>query len=69
MRISLQRNRKRGMATIAVMMLLGIILIYVAANLRALELLHRDLKVVDREQTTRWATTLVVTNALPGQTQ
>ncbi len=41
------------MAVIVVMMLVGIILIYIAANLRSLELLRRDLRLVEKQQASR----------------
>ncbi len=64
MRINLERARERGMAVIVVIMLVGIILIYVAANLRSLELLRRDLKLVEQHQIRRTASQ-VHTNQQP----
>ncbi len=52
------------MAVIVVIMLVGIILIYIAANLRSLELLRRDLKLVEQHQIRR-TTSQVHTNQPP----
>ena len=53
------------MAVIVVMMLVGIILIYIAANLRSLELLHRDLKLVEKQQINHWHAAQTSTNSFP----
>src|SRR5208337_5547680 len=49
------RRRENGMAVIVVISLLAIILIYLAGNMRCLNLLKRDLTLIDRQQTRRLA--------------
>jgi hypothetical protein len=46
-------RRERGMAVIVVITLLSIVLIYIAGNLRALNNLGRDLKLVEQRQSRR----------------
>jgi hypothetical protein len=61
------RRRENGMAVIVVISLLAIILIYLAGNMRCLNLLKRDLTLIDRQQTRRLAAapTKAGTNAVP----
>jgi uncharacterized membrane protein len=54
-------RHESGMAVIVVMLLLSIILIYVAGNLRMLHHLNRDLQLVEQKQIRR----LAITNATP----
>ena len=51
------------MATIVVISLLSVILIFVAANLRTLYLLRSDLRLIERQQTNRLANIGPLTNA------
>lgn len=55
------------MAVIAVITLLSLVLIYIAGNLRALNKLDRDLKLVEQRQTLRLqiADARMSTNSLP----
>ena len=65
------RHTERGMAIIVVLLLLSIILLYLAASARTLHLLGRDLKLVERRQVQRLASTgnstntAAATNTLP----
>jgi hypothetical protein len=60
----LSRCREQGSAVIVVMAILAILLIYLAANIRTLSNLKRELGVVERQQTNRLATASVRTNAV-----
>jgi len=68
-----QRRQESGMAVIVVMILLSIILIYVAGNLRMLRHLSRDVRLVEHKQIRRLEATnaptrfLAVTNQPPLQ--
>jgi hypothetical protein len=59
-------SREGGSAVIVVIALLSIILIYLAGNVRCLNLLKRDLALIDRQQTRRLETA-GRTNAVPGK--
>jgi hypothetical protein len=50
------------MAVIIVMILLSIVLIYVAANLRVVRLLGNDVHLIERKQIRRWEQTNLATN-------
>ena len=50
------RLRERGIAVISVLALVAIVLIYVAANIRTLNTLDGDLKVIERQQIRRLKT-------------
>src|SRR5215471_5059875 len=65
MKIFFKRTRRHesGMATIVVISLLSVILIFVAANLRTLYLLRSDLRLIERQQTNRLANIGPLTNA------
>ena len=52
------------MAVIVVMILVALILIYLAANIRTLHLLGRDLRMIEQQQTRRLAISGPVTNSL-----
>ena len=62
------RRRQSGSAVIVVMALLAIILVYVAGNLRTLNNLGRELKLVERQQTRRLQRASQTTNAPPAIT-
>ena len=62
------RRRQSGSAVIVVMALLAIILVYVAGNLRTLNNLGRELKLVERQQTCRLQRAAQTTNAPPAIT-
>jgi len=64
-RLAPRRRRQSGSAVIVVIALLAIILIYVAGNLRTLNLLGRELKLLELQQTRRLQTTAPATNAPP----
>ena len=50
------RPRERGMAVICVLALVAIVLIYMAANMRTLNTLSADLKVLEKHQINRLKT-------------
>lgn len=50
------RPRERGMALFSVLALVAIVLIYMAANIRTLNLLDGELKLLERQQTHRLKT-------------
>ena len=54
---------EQGMAVIVVIALLSIILIFVAGNLRTLQLLRNDLRLVEKQQTNRLSGIGAITNA------
>lgn len=60
-----RRRRQSGSAVIVVMALLAIILVYVAGNLRTLNSLDRELKLLERQQTRRLQATARVTHISP----
>ena len=62
------RRRQSGSAVIVVMALLAIILVYVAGNLRTLNNLGRELKLVERQQTRRLQRATQTTNTPPAIT-
>jgi type II secretory pathway pseudopilin PulG len=62
------RCRQAGSAVIVVMALLAIILVYVASNLRTLNSLGRELKLLERQQTRRLQTAVRATNSPPAIT-
>ncbi len=55
----------QGMAVIALIALLAIILIFVAGNLRTVDLLRRDLRLIEWQQTNRLAHIVVLRTNLP----
>jgi hypothetical protein len=65
MKILFERSRRHesGMATIVVIALLSLILIFVAGNLRTLYLLRSDLRLIEMQQTNRLANIGPLTNA------
>jgi Tfp pilus assembly protein PilX len=63
--VSRPRRRQSGSAVIVVLALLSIILIYVAGNLRTLNNLNRELKLLERQQTRRLQTAAQTTNTPP----
>ena len=50
------RPRERGMAVISILVLVAIVLIYMAANIRTLNTIDGELKLVERQQTHRLKT-------------
>jgi hypothetical protein len=65
--VSSPRRREQGMATIVVLALLSIVLIYVAANVRSLDILGRELKLVEKQQIRRLNARAGVTNNVAAQ--
>jgi len=63
-----RRRRQSGSAVIVVMALLAIILVYVAGNLRTLNNLGRELRLVERQQTRRLQRAAQTTNTPPAIT-
>jgi len=62
------RRRQAGSAVIVVIALLAIILVYVAGNLRTLNSLGRELKLLERQQTRRLQTVAQTANSSPAIT-
>jgi hypothetical protein len=54
--LSRSRHRQGGMAVIVMLVLLSIILIYTATNIRSLYRLERELKLTDQRQVRRLST-------------
>ena len=63
--VSRPRRRQSGSAVIVVLALLAIILVYVAGNLRTLNNLGRELKLVERQQIHRLQTAAQTTHVPP----
>jgi hypothetical protein len=61
------RQREQGVATIVILALLSIVLIYVAANVRTLDTLGRELKLVEKQQIRRLNARAGVTNNATAQ--
>jgi len=61
--VSHPRRCQSGSAVIVVMALLAIILVYVAGNLRTLNSLGRELKLLELQQTRRLQTAAPTTNS------
>jgi hypothetical protein len=61
-------RRQSGSAVIVVMALLAIMLVYVAANIRTLSSLVRELRLLERQQTQRLQTAAPMTNSPPAIT-
>ena len=66
--VSRSPRRQAGSAVIIVMALLAIILVYVASNLRTLNSLGRELKLLELQQTRRLLTATPTTNSPSGTT-
>lgn len=63
MKLPLQPNRERGFfATIIMVAILGILLIFVAANAKRLLQLDRELNLVEQRQVKKFNTPAAVTN-------
>lgn len=60
---SRSRRHETGSAVIIVLALLTILLIYVAGNIRTLNSLGRELRLLERQQTIRLEHTATATNA------
>lgn len=73
MRICISQKASRsGLATIIVMTVLAIMLVYIMANVRALNTLDKELKLVEQKQLNRLAThnaTAIATNTPVAPTQ
>ena len=73
--VSHPRHRQAGSAVIVVLALLVIIMIYIAGNLRTLNSLDRELKLIERQQVRRLQkagaaansppAAIIITNAVP----
>lgn len=48
-----QRNSERGMAMIVIMAILSLMVVYIAANVRSLNTLERELRLIERKQVHR----------------
>ena len=59
------RGHHSGSAVIVIMALLAIILVYVAANLRTLNVLGAELRLLEKQQTRRLQSATQATNAPP----
>jgi type II secretory pathway component PulK len=59
--VRLRRRRERGIAVIVVLALLSILVVYLGANIRSLQHLHREMKFIEQQQTRR-LTALCATN-------
>jgi hypothetical protein len=57
------RGRQGGFAVLVVLALLTLVLIFVGANLRTLDILKRELKLVERQQIRRLNSSQTTTNA------
>jgi hypothetical protein len=66
--VSRPRRRQAGSAVIVVFALLAIILVYVASNLRTINSLGRELKVLERQQIHRLQALTQTTNTPPAAT-
>ena len=64
-RITHRASRQSGFAVIVMMILISIILIYIAGNLRMLHHLNRDLQLVEQKQIQRVNPPYSRTNSLP----
>lgn len=73
MKIALPKTNRSGMATIIVLAILAIMLVYITANVRAISALHQELKLVEQRQMHRLAVQngkiLSNTNSLPAEPQ
>jgi hypothetical protein len=63
--VSRPPRRQSGSAVIVVMALLALLLIYVAGNLRTINSLGRELKLLERQQTRRLQAATQKTNTPP----
>jgi hypothetical protein len=61
---TLARRGERGMAVIVVIAFLAILFVYIAANIRALDHLNRELKFIEQKQTRRLAQPEPKTNSV-----
>ena len=66
--VSSSPRRQSGSAVIVVVALLAIMLVYVAANIRILSSLLRELRLLERQQTQRLQTAAPRTNLPPAIT-
>jgi hypothetical protein len=63
--VSPSPRHQSGSAVIVVIALLALILVYVAGNLRTINSLGRELKLLERQQTRRLQSATQKTNTLP----
>ena len=66
--VSRSTDRQSGSAVIVVIALLALLLLYVAGNLRTINTLGRELKLLERQQTRRLQTATQKTNPPPAIT-
>lgn len=50
----LNRPRQNGFIVVALITIMGLMALYVAANLRTLSLLKRELQIIEQKQTAHW---------------
>lgn len=65
MRLLLQNDSRRnhGSAVIVMIVLLGLMLIFVFANLKTLHFMDRELKLIEKRQIQRLSATAAITNS------
>ncbi len=63
MKLQRPRRNQRGMAVIAIMVIISILLIYLMGNARTLNYLGRELKVIEKKQLLRLQPPPVATNS------
>ncbi len=63
-RIKARRRHEQGSAALVVIAILAIVLIYVASNLKTLEHLNREIKLVERRQIHRLQSISISTNSV-----
>jgi hypothetical protein len=56
-------RRQDGMAVIAVVILISIVLIFVVGNARTLDYLRREMRLIETRQTSRLKATVALTNS------
>lgn len=57
-------SREGGMAVIVLLVILSLMLLYILAGTRSMNVLHRELQLIERKQNQHWAAT-AATNATP----
>ena len=58
-------RRNHGSAVVVMIVLLGLMLIFVLANLKTLHFMDRELKLIEKRQLQRLSTMVVATNTSP----
>jgi hypothetical protein len=61
-RVQYSRRREKGLATITMLALLSIVITYLSVNMRSIDHLHRELKVLEQEQIKRLNDRAAATN-------